>query len=653
MSAASVPSREPTSTESTPKIAPLKPGDVVVILGAGNMGSGIGQAAAQAGFQVRIRDLSEKDLERGRAAILSTLDGAIQRGKSTPAKKADVLSRIAFTTDLMEAVAGARLVIEAVFEEERVKRPLFEEVARHAPADCIVATNTSSLSVSKLFEGLPGPSRYGGLHFFYPAAINKLVEVVAAPHSSPETLEALNRFSYALRKVPIRVEDRAGFCVNRFFVPFLNESVRLLDEGVANLTTIEATANELLGTSLGPFQLMNVTGVTIAYHSMGSLHTAFGEFYAPSKLLASQHEQKGKWDLKGGGELQTAKKEAVRRRLLGAILGITTRLVEEGVASAEDTDRGATIGLRWARGPFALLNAEGPAKALELVKEVHAHWKEAFPVSKELQRLGHEGAPAWPLAQIRVRKEGALGWVLLDRPEVMNALNSRLLEELEQKVLATSNDPEVRVLLLSGSSNVFAAGADIAEMASKSVGEGREFTMLGQRVTRTIETLPKPVIAVVEGYALGGGLELALSCDFILAADGTTMGLPEVTLGIHPGFGGTQRMVRLVGRARTKMMVESGMRIRADEAERWGLVARTFPPEKLHEEARSLAKTIAAQAPIAVRLVREVTDLGAETDLPTALRLEAESASITFSTEDQKEGMRAFQEKRPPKFRGR
>ncbi|MDE1881458.1 MAG: enoyl-CoA hydratase/isomerase family protein [Euryarchaeota archaeon] len=626
---------------------------MVVILGAGNMGSGIGQAAAQAGFKVRIRDLAEKDLERGRTAIIKTLDGAIQRGKSTPAKKADILSRIAFTTDLIEALSGARLVVEAVFEEAKVKRPLFEEVVRHVAPDCIVATNTSSLSVAELFEGLPSPGRYAGLHFFYPAAINKLVEVIAGPSTSSEVLETLSRFSYALRKIPIRVEDRAGFCVNRFFVPFLNESVRLLEEGVANLSTIEATANELLGTNLGPFQLMNVTGVTIAFHAMGSLHQAFGEFYAPAKLLESQYQRKESWDLKAGGEVDPSKNEAVRRRLLGAILGIATRLVEESVASPEDTDRGATIGLRWAKGPFALLNGVGPTAALGMVEAVSGRWKEAFPVSKELHRLAGEGAPAWPLSQIRVRKEGALAWVLLDRPEVMNALNTRLLEELEQKVLRAAEDPEVKVLLLAGSSNVFAAGADIAEMAGKSVQEGREFTMLGQRVTRAIETLPKPVIAVVEGYAFGGGLELALSCDFILAAEGTTMGLPEVTLGIHPGFGGTQRMVRLVGRARTKLMVESDLRIRADEAERWGLVARSYPPERLHEEARAIGKKIAANAPIAVRLVREVIDLGSDTDLPTGLRLEGESASYTFSTEDQKEGMRAFQERRPPKFRGR
>lgn len=617
------------------------------------MGSGIGQSAAQAGFRVRIRDLTEKDLERGRNAINTTLDGAIKRGKSTPAKKADLLSRLTFTTDLGEALKDARLVVEAVFEEEKVKRPLFEEVVSRVGPDCLVVTNTSSLSVTKLFRGFPNPGRFAGLHFFYPAAINKLVEVIGGESTDPSTLNVLTRFSFQLRKIPIRVADRAGFCINRFFVPFLNESVRLLEDGVANIATIEATANELLGTSLGPFQLMNVTGVTIAYHSMGSLHSAFGEFYAPAKLLEAQHRKGEKWDLTSGGGVQEEKKEAVRRHLLGAILGITTRLVEEGVASPEDTDRGATTGLRWSRGPFAILNEIGPRKALDDVMLLHARWKDGFPVSAQLQSLVASGATTWSLLQVRLRKEGSVAWVLLDRPEVMNALNSSVLEELEGCVNSAAADPEVRVVLLAGSSNVFSAGADIVEMSNKTVREAREFTHLGQRVARRIETLPKPVVAVVEGFALGGGLELALSCDFILASNGTQLGLPEVSVGIHPGFGGSQRMVRLIGRARTKLLVESGIKIGAEEAERWGLVARTYSPEKLHEEALSLARTIAGQAPLAVRMIREVVDHGADADLPTALHLEAESASSTFSTEDQKEGMRAFQEKRAPKFTGR
>ncbi len=630
----------------------LEPGDAVTVLGAGNMGSGIAQAVAAAGFSVRLRDLTDADLERGRTAISTTLEGAIRRGKSTPEERDRLLSRIRFTTDLDGALEGARLVIEAVFEEESVKRPLFEEVVRRVSPQCLVVTNTSSLSVSRLFAGLPEPGRFAGLHFFYPAAINRLVEVVGGEGTSPQTLGTLTRFSYGLRKIPILVKDSAGFCVNRFFVPFLNEATRLLGEGVADIPTIEAVANDLLGTSMGPFQLMNVTGIPIAYHSMESLEKAFGAFYAPSPTLAAQFQKKEKWAWEGapGG---AAQREPVRERFLGVVLGIATRLVEEGVATPEETDRGAVVGLRWKRGPFAILNETGLSKGHAAVEAIHKSWGESFPVSQELTSRTSRGEARWPLAQVRWKSDPPLGWILLDRPESLNALNRELLTELEGLVERAASDPEIRVVLIAGSSNVFAAGADITEMAAQGVAEAREFTLLGQRVTRRIETLSKPTIAVVEGYALGGGLELALSADFILAARGTVFGFPEVGLGIHPGFGGTQRMLRLAGRARTKLFVTSGLRFTAEEAYDMGLVARLHPPESLHREAKSLALQIAAQAPLAVQMARSVIDRGEDADLASALQLEAQSAVLTFASQDQKEGMQAFLERRPPRFQGK
>lgn len=643
------PSSEAPGHAETP---PFGPGTIVTVLGAGNMGSGIAQAAAQAGFSVRVRDLGEADLQRGLANIETTLEGAIQRGKLTPQRRQEILGRLHFTTDLPQALAGAALVIEAVFEEERVKRPLFESVVRQVDPGVLVVSNTSSLSIARLFHDLEGPGRFAGLHFFYPAAINRLVEVVGSPETSSGTIDRLVDFCYQLRKIPVRVKDSPGFCVNRFFVPYLNEATRLLEEGVANIPTIEAAANRLLGTKLGPFQLMNVTGIPIAFHSETSLAEAFGEFYAPSASLRAQFEGREKWPV-SEGVVDESSVAAVQRRLKGVVLGIAARLVEEGVATAEETDRSAVVGLRWAQGPFSLMGAGGLADSFAAVEAIHQRWPAAFPVSQELKRRGENREPGWPLVYVRLQKEGPLAWVLLDRPEVLNALNSRVLEQLEARVKEAASDPEVRVLLLAGSSRVFAAGADIAEMAGKTAFQGREFTFLGQRVAHRLENLPKPVLAVVEGYALGGGLELALAADFILAGEGAQLALPEVSLGIHPGFGGTQRLVRLIGRARTKLLVESGLPIRAEEAERWGLVARVYPPARLKEEARKLALVIASRAPLALTMVRRVIDRGADADLETALQLEGESASLTFATEDQKEGMRAYLEGRPPKFKGR
>jgi enoyl-CoA hydratase/3-hydroxyacyl-CoA dehydrogenase len=629
----------------------LNPPDVVCVLGAGNMGSGIAQACAQAGYTVRVRDVTEAMLARGRGLIEKTLDGAIARKKSTPEKKAQVLGRITFTTELRAAVEGASLLIEAVFEEEAVKRTLFAEIAPWLGPDTIVATNTSSLSVTQLAASVPSPGRFAGLHFFYPAAINKLLEVIGGGSTDAAVLDRLEAFGYRLRKIPIRVRDRAGFAVNRFFVPYLNEAARMADEGVASLATIEEVGRRTFGTTLGPFELMNVTGIPIAYHSMGSLFAAFGPAYAPSPLLERQFRAGSPWPWRST-TVEPEREEAVRRRFLGLVFGIATELVEEGVATPEATDRGATVGLRWAIGPFALMNRTGLGEAHRLVEEYASRWKGAFPVAAGLTEKARRGEATWPLPQVRVERQGAVAWVLLDRPEVLNSLSTELFDQLERTFLELRAAPGLRAVVLAGSSPVFAAGADIAEMEKKDLAEGRAFGYRGQAACHAIETFPHPVIALVEGYALGGGLELALACDFIVAADDAKLGLPEATVGIHPGMGGASRLTRLIGPARTKYVVFTGHPLPAAEALRLGFVALLVPAASARSEVAALAETIASRAPLALSGIKQVIDLAGDAPLAAALRLEGESAGYTFSTKDQDEGMRAFLERRPPRFTG-
>ncbi len=630
----------------------LRPPGPVTVLGGGNMGSGIAQACAQAGFSVRVRDIDDAAVERGRAILGKMLEGAIARRKMTPARRDEILGRITFSTDLAGALDGTSLVIEAVFEDEGVKRALFHEVAPGVSADAIVATNTSSLSVEALGTGFPHPHRFAGLHFFYPAQVNKLVEIIGGPSTDPETLAELERFCYLLKKVPITTKDSAGFCVNRFFVPYLNEAVRLAEEETASLATIEEVGRELFGATLGPFELMNVTGIPIAFHAESSLFRAFGPAYAPAKLLESQFRSGKPWAWKET-TVEPEKKDAVRRRFLGLTIGIATRLVEEGVAAAEATDRGATVGLRRASGPFAQLSSLGIAEGLEVVEEYSKRWPGNFPVSEELRRRAKRGERHWPLSYVRVERKGPVAWVMLDRPEVLNSLNSEVLRELESTFRSLENDRHLRVVVLAGTSPVFAAGADIAEMEKKSPAEGVAFGFLGLKAAERIERFPTPVIALVEGYALGGGLELALSADLLVAAEGAQLGLPEVTIGIHPGMGGATRLTRIIGRAKAKLLTYSGVPMSAEEGYRLGFVTKLVPAASAREEAQKLAETIASRAPLAVQWAKQVIDRGLDASLATALHIETESAGHTFSTEDRLEGMRAFLERRPPKFQGK
>jgi enoyl-CoA hydratase / 3-hydroxyacyl-CoA dehydrogenase len=622
----------------------------VLVIGAGTMGSGIAQAAATAGYQTTMVDMKPEFVDAGFGKIKTPLEKRVGEGKMKKEELERILHHLKGSTDLEAAAKEADLIVEAVFEEFKVKEEIFKRIAKVAKPDCIVATNTSSLSVTQLAPTYGRAERFGGLHFFNPAAVNKLVEVVKGKQTSTETFAALWDFALRLGKVPIETKDSAGFCVNRFFVPFLNEAVRIVEERVADAATVDAAANEALGTTMGPFQLMNFTGIPIGYHAEETLHKAFGRAYKPSDLLKEKFEKKQLFEIKG--EPDRSKFEAVKARLLGVLFGISAQLVQEGVATPEATEKGALLGLRWAQGPFALMNQLGTATSLRHVKTVHDKWGNDFPLAANLQKLG-ERNEAWPLKNVLLDVQGHVAIVTIDRPEALNALNPKVLREIGEVFDQVANRKEIRVAILTGTGKSFVAGADIRAMANQTAIESLGMTNLGQRVVRQIELLPKPVIAAINGFAFGGGCEIALACDMILAGEGAQFALPEVGLGIHPGFGGTQRLPRLVGPARAKELIFTGDRINALQAEKIGLVNKVVKDAELMPEALRIARKIAEMAPLAVGLAKDAVNRGLETDLDSGLALETNSVTLTFATQDQKEGMKAFLEKRKADFQGR
>ena len=249
--------------------------------------------------------------------------------------------------------------------------------------------------------------------------------------------------------------------------------------------------------------------------------------------------------------------------------------------------------------------------------------------------------------------QDGIGLITMNRPKALNALNRETLEELNQLVDALAKDSSVQVIILTGSGEkAFVAGADITQMQSMSAIEGRNFGKLGQAVFNKIENLPQPVIAAVNGFALGGGCELAMACDIRIASEKAKFGQPEVTLGITPGFAGTQRLPRLVGKGRAKQLLYTADTIDAQEAFRIGLVNEIAPAESLMAAARAMALKIQSRAPVAVQLCKAAVNEGLDTDLETGTAYEAEVFGLCFATDDQKEGMAAFAEKRKAQFIG-
>ncbi len=251
---------------------------------------------------------------------------------------------------------------------------------------------------------------------------------------------------------------------------------------------------------------------------------------------------------------------------------------------------------------------------------------------------------------LRYEKNENIGVVTISRPEALNALNSTVIGELEDLIAKVEKDEELRVLILTGDGRSFVAGADIGEQKPLDLAGGRKWGQRGSALFRRIELLEIPTIAAVNGFALGGGCEIAMACDIILASEKAKFGQPEVGLGITPGFSGTQRLPRRVGTAKAKELIYSGKMIKADEAEKIGLVNAVYPAEELMNGAIEMAKSFAKNAPIAVKYAKACIDRGMQMDIDDGIAVENELFAMCFATEDQKEGMSAFLEKRPAVF---
>ena len=579
-----------------------RPFERLAVVGAGNMGSGIAQKMATEGFAVTLVDLDDEKVARGMSIIDKTLSDGVERRIFAASEAAAILQRIRGTARF-EDLADVDLVVEAVFENLDIKRDVFRRLDLVCRPDAILATNTSSFAVTELAGATRRPERVVGLHYFYHPAKNRLVEVVSGGETDAHAYRRAWRLQEALGKTPIASSDSYGFIVNRFFLPWLTEAVRMLDEGVADTATIDEAAKKAFGIGMGPFELMNVTGVPIAFHTATTLGRAFGPMYEPPALLRAQMDSGQPWDIAGTPDTEQFK--AVADRLATAACYVAAALVDERVGTMEDTDIGARVGLRWRRGPFELMNHFGIERARDLVAAFAARWNLPLPAS-----LDSQARTRTPFRFTLVRSDIAEGVATLtiNRPDAMNALNEEVISQLEEAFDRAAANPQVKGIVIAGSGKAFVAGADIRffvrHIEAGTIDAIAEFTRRGQALLRAFETCPKPVIARLHGLALGGGVELALACHAIVATPKASLAFPETGIGIYPGLGGTQRTPRRVGTGLAKWLVLSGQTIGAEEAVAIGLVDTVVPYEQLDA---AIADAIAA-GPVAARAPRAVPD---------------------------------------------
>jgi enoyl-CoA hydratase / 3-hydroxyacyl-CoA dehydrogenase len=674
----------------------------VAVIGAGNMGSGIAQKIAQEGIDVFMLDVKPEFVERGRAGIVELLQQGVERGIFKPAQVEKTLARIHGTTDF-QAVADADIVIEAVFEDKRIKQDLFQKLDGICGPNTIFATNTSSFYVRDFVHKISRPDKMIGLHYFYHPAKNRLLEVIPHAGTSRETIDAALLFAKLHGKTAILVKDAPGFAVNRFFVPFLNEATRMLEEGLADIPTIEEAARRAFEIGMGAFELMNVTGIPIAVHAATTLGNELGPFYAPSDILKAQMEKKTDWNL--NGDVDPSMLDACMHRFYGVCLGVAAALVDEGVATMEDTDRGAKIGLRWTRGPFEIMNRIGIEKTCDAVSTVVEKYPD-FRMPGILQKQRGIGRP-FAFSFVDLEINGNIAFITLNRPEAMNALNETVVAQLDDRFTRAEKDPSVKAIVFQGAGKAFVAGADIRyfldNIENRNLPATAAFTRRAHELLLRIENSPTLTIAFLDGLSLGGGSELALACQTIIATPAGSMGFPETGIGIFPGLGGMLRMARHVGPALAKYFVYTGAPISAQDAHDLGIVHRIitpaerdaairklldFPPSPKYaprdipqrfqqlaaafstqnydrllsgqtpqglpdELAARLLKIIGYKAPLAIRIADEIIERQAHLSIPEAVEAELARLEEIFSTADAREGLTSAMQRRRPTFQGR
>lgn len=559
------------------------------VIGAGHMGSGIAQKIAQEGMDVVMVDIREEFVEKGLSTIKGLLEGGIKRGIFTPEQVAATLGRIKGTTDL-SAVSDADLVIEAVFEDRDVKTALFKNLDAVCAEKTILATNTSSFYVHEFARAVNRPDRFIGLHYFFHPAKNRLLEIIPHASTSRETVETAARFAARHGKTAIVVKDSPGFAVNRFFIPSSNEAARMLEEGLANIPTIEEGSRRAFGIGMGSFEILNVTGIPLAVHASKSLGDELGLFYGTPRIMEIQMEKKQDWDLFAGA-VEEEKIAQVVDRFYGVCLGVAAALVDEGVATMEDINLGAKIGLRWSKGPFEIMNHIGIDKTHEVVEAATRRYP-GFKMPSVLAEQKKIGKP-FVFKMVNLDIQDDLAFITINRPDAMNALNEAVVDQLSTAFDQAEKNPMVKAVVIRGAGKTFVAGADIQffvdRIKARRIEDIEHFTRKGHELLLKIENSPKITIALLSGLSLGGGSELALACGFILATPAGSMGFPETGIGIVPGLGGSLRMARQVGLEMAKYYVFTGRSLSAQDAFELGIVYQVAEPGDVPAVIRQIA----------------------------------------------------------------
>jgi len=662
------------------------------VVGAGTMGGQIAQTIAAAGIPVVLKDIKQELVDHGLQEARDVTAGQVARlvkkGKLTEeqagAQVDEVVGRIHGTTSYA-GFGDVDFVIEAVPERMEVKQAVFAELDAVTPGHAILASNTSSLSIAEIGDATLRPEKVIGFHYFYPAAVMPLIELVEGEDTSAETIQVATAFAQTIKKQAITCAEVPGFVVNRILNSGISEVWRAQEEQGLSIKKIDEGVGAANVVPMGPYFLVNLLGLDTVLHVAEHLAQSYGErFYVPRGMQQLVAEGKlgaktggdgfyspaGEPNLEGDGEPDV---EALVELLTMKTFLEAALVLEEGVATHRDIDFGmmAGAGLDPTRGllpPFLKADVMGLDAVLERLEALEESHGDRFEPPTILRRLVAQGRlgqksgqgfyaypqpdaqqPAGDEAVVKLETRGDVGIAWLANGQ-MNSISPQVVEHLG-RVFAAVQERGLRAMVVASSNPfLFCAGADIKAFTQMDEAGGKALLDGAHGLLRSFERSRVVTIAAVNGLAYGGGCELAMACDVRLAARSAIFGQPEIKLGIIPGFGGTQRLPRLVGLNKALEMNLGGDPISASEAYDFGLVTRLVEDHELLDHALMWARKFAEQAPLAVEQIKLVSG---QADLDDGIAAEKAGFAAAFNSADGKEGITAFLGKRKAQWQGK
>jgi enoyl-CoA hydratase / 3-hydroxyacyl-CoA dehydrogenase len=657
------------------------------VLGGGTMGGEIAQVIASADIPVVVKDIErefvDSALEKARGVTKSQLDKLVSKEKLTQEaadSRLDQVMGLITGTTTYDDFGDVDFVIEAVPEKMDVKKAVYRELDEATPGHAILASNTSSLSITEMGRETLRPRKVVGFHFFYPASVMPLVEIISGEDTSRETVTAAYNFAQAIRKQPITCSEVPGFVVNRILNSAVGEVWRQQEERGLSIKKIDEGVSGANVAPMGPFVLGDALGLDTILHVAEYLNEVYGDSFYVHKGM-QRLVKEGKLGAKSGGEgfykdgepniegdADPDPQELADLFILKSLVEACA-LLEEGVSTVREIDLGmmAGAGLDPRRGlfpPFWKADLEGLDTILEKLERYQESHGDRFAPPRTLKRLVAQGRLGLKTGQgfyaypqdeaegaVKLEKRGEVAIAWLANPP-MNAISPDVIADLGKVWEQVKADDEVKAMVVYSSLPlVYSAGADIKAFTQMDTPEkGAEMINNGHALLRELGQSSISTVAAVNAIAYGGGCELAMACDFRVAARSAVFGQPEINLGIIPGFGGTQRLPRLVGESKAKEMNLTGDAVLAPEAREIGLADDLVPDEELLDVAVLWARKLAGQAPLAVEQVKQVSHKG---DLDEGIEAEKQAFAKVFLSEDGREGISAFLQKRKPKWQGK